>query len=159
MLKKDEMQGKKSRPPEAYGLIRREGSDELDDAVRFLKHVVATIKDGGMLYLYGEIGAGKTTLVKQIAETFGLDPVKIKSPTYTYYRKYTLAPDQDFYHFDLYRLEHPDDKLLGEITEILQNPKNILAIEWPNQLAAHLPAAKLTIKIEIKDNERNFLLL
>ncbi len=118
-----------------------------------LEQIKNTIKDGGMLYLYGEIGAGKTTLVKQIAETFGLDPVKIKSPTYTYYRKYTLAPDQDFYHFDLYRLEHPDDKLLGEITEILQNPKNILAIEWPNQLAAHLPEAKMTVEIEVKDDK------
>jgi tRNA threonylcarbamoyladenosine biosynthesis protein TsaE len=62
-------------------------------------------KKGDRIFLHGDLGAGKTTISKQIISSLlGID-VSVKSPTYIYYNKY----GQNIYHFDLYRLQSYDD--------------------------------------------------
>lgn len=106
------------------------------------------ITNGGLVCLYGDLGSGKTTFTKKIADLLGIPDFKIKSPTYTYIRRYDLKPNQFFYHMDLYRLAEIDHILLQEIEEILENPKNIVMIEWPQRMEEHLPSKRINLYLE-----------
>ncbi|MFA5820739.1 MAG: tRNA (adenosine(37)-N6)-threonylcarbamoyltransferase complex ATPase subunit type 1 TsaE [Candidatus Gracilibacteria bacterium] len=118
---------------------------------RHAKKVAASLKKGGILCLYGELGSGKTTFVKGLASALGLDNFIIKSPTYTYIRHYPLK-NQNFYHIDLYRLEEIDQLLACELEELLENPKNILVIEWADRLKKALPQKRTDIFLEYVDD-------
>ena len=62
------------------------------------------IKNGGVVFLFGELGAGKTTFTKGVAEGLGITQ-RILSPTFTIVRQHILNPEQTFYHVDLYRVK------------------------------------------------------
>lgn len=109
------------------------------------KYLSDKLKNGGVLTLSGDLGSGKTTLAKEIGKCFQIDDKTIKSPTYTYLRRY---PEKNFYHADLYRIKESDQMVLLELQELMENPKNILIIEWPEIIEDLL--AKNTIKAEIK---------
>lgn len=96
--------------------------------------IAEKIKKGGVLLLYGDLGSGKTTFVKGLAQALGLKDFHIKSPTYTYIRHLSL-PKRNFYHVDLYRLDEVDELLVQEIKELMNNNKNIVVIEWAERLA------------------------
>lgn len=91
------------------------------------------VKNGGVVYLYGELGAGKTTFVKAVAGALGINH-RILSPTFTIFRQYKLNSDQIFYHIDLYRAESTTDLETLGLEDIFENPKNIVFIEWPDKL-------------------------
>ena len=85
-----------------------------------------------ILALTGDLGSGKTTFVKGLAQGLGIKK-RILSPSFTLIRQYGR-----FYHFDLYRLEDKIDiKKLG-LEEIWQNPYNIIAIEWAEKIKENL---------------------
>jgi tRNA threonylcarbamoyladenosine biosynthesis protein TsaE len=105
------------------------------------------ISQGGLICLYGELGSGKTTLTKGIAAGLGIDAFSVKSPTYTYIRKYKLE-NNDFYHIDLYRLNGVDELIINEINEIISNQNNIVVIEWAERLKGQLNKTGLEIHLE-----------
>lgn len=108
------------------------------------KKLAQKVKGGGVICLYGDLGSGKTTFVKGLAEGLGIDDFSIKSPTYIYIRKYDKFRHK-FYHIDLYRLEKIDDLLWHEIHEIMENPQNIIIIEWADKMDEKLPAKRTNI--------------
>lgn len=113
----------------------------------------AKVKNGGIVCLYGNLGSGKTTFSKGIAHALGIDQFSIKSPTYTYIRQY-----ENFYHIDLYRLEEIDELLWQELNEILENPKNIVLIEWAEKLKDKLPNDRIDIELKYLDeNSRQII--
>jgi tRNA threonylcarbamoyl adenosine modification protein YjeE len=82
------------------------------------------------LYLTGDLGAGKTTLVRSIMRILGLPPaVPVVSPTYTYCVEYDIPPFR-IAHVDLYRLEAGADDFLNEV----ESSVDILFVEWPERL-------------------------
>ncbi len=93
-----------------------------------------------LVFLTGELGAGKTTLTRGILRGLGhLGPVK--SPTYTLLEPYAaqpLAPDMPVYHFDFYRIGDPAELDYIGIDEILDGPGLVL-IEWPQRAGDRLP--------------------
>ncbi len=103
------------------------------------------LKNGGVLCLYGELGAGKTTLVQGLAKGLGIKR-RITSPTFIIMRKY-----ENFWHIDLYRLENADS--LG-LPEIFADPKNIVIIEWPEIIKKVLPEHYIKIRIKDLNNDR-----
>lgn len=113
-----------------------------------------------VIALEGELGAGKTVFVKGTAKSLKLR-VKIKSPTFVLMRKYGLGSDLKFkdlkhlYHLDCYRLrDHRDLKILG-IKEILNNPDNIVLIEWSDRVKKILPKNQIKVHIDhISKNKR-----
>lgn len=104
---------------------------------------------GAIIFLHGPLGAGKTTLVRGMLRALGFAG-NIKSPTYTLVESYILHTFQVF-HFDLYRLKHPQELLDIGLEDYLQ-PNAICLIEWPEKAAAILPKATISCTIEISSD-------
>lgn len=92
-------------------------------------------KSATVLSLKGDLGAGKTTFLQGFAKALGVVDV-VNSPTFVIMKNFPLPSGNfsHFYHLDLYRLENAGDLDFLNLPEILENPKNIVAIEWPERL-------------------------
>jgi len=100
---------------------------------------------GGVIYLQGTLGMGKTTLSRAIIQSMGwAGPVK--SPTYTLVESYSTG-SIDVNHFDLYRLADPEELEYIGFNDFLGD-QSINLIEWPEQGEGVLPPADLKIMIE-----------
>jgi len=106
-------------------------------------------KTAVVLALQGNLGAGKTTFLQGFARGLGIDEV-VNSPTFVIMRKFKLEDKHFtyFYHVDLYRLENEKDLEFLHFQEIISNPENIIAIEWPEKISSLLPKNTILIKFE-----------
>jgi len=113
---------------------------------QFGKRLADLLQPGDVLLLDGDLGAGKTSLTKGIAEGLGID-APIKSPTFTIIREYQQGR-LPLYHMDIYRLENggADDLGLEEYFE----GDGVSVVEWPEFLGQSLPEAYLMLHL-IKD--------
>jgi tRNA threonylcarbamoyladenosine biosynthesis protein TsaE len=108
----------------------------------FAERLAATLQAGMVIYLRGDLGAGKTTLVRGLLKKLGFKG-KVKSPTYTLIEQYEVA-GLHLRHFDLYRFRDAEEwESAGFRDEF--NGHNICLVEWPEQAAGLLPAADLEI--------------
>lgn len=105
----------------------------------------------------GEMGAGKTTLIKALAKLFEIQD-QISSPTFGIVNEYENKSGEKFYHFDFYRLDDPIEALDIGIEEYFYS-KNYCWLEWAEKIAEFLPDRYFLIKIEIlSETERNLTL-
>ena len=103
-----------------------------------------------VIFLEGELGTGKTTLVRGILRGFGWSGT-VKSPTYTLLEPYEL-PQQNIYHFDLYRLADAEELEYLGLRELLG--EGLLFFEWPERGEASLPPADITVNIQHEKSAR-----
>jgi tRNA threonylcarbamoyladenosine biosynthesis protein TsaE len=115
------------------------------------RRIGKSLKKGNVIALQGELGSGKTQLVKGIASGLGIEDT-ITSPTYTIISEYTAADNVPFYHIDAYRLKDEDDFLNIGGNELLSGG-GICVIEWSCRIAGSLPPDTITVKIGITGAE------
>jgi len=107
-----------------------------------------TLKAGDVLLLSGDLGSGKTTFVRGLAEGLGIDPDDVSSPTFTLLHEYR-GGRLTLYHADLYRLDTTATDDLGlEETGVRDG---VLAIEWPDRLSHDIPGATV-VRLEVVDD-------
>jgi len=106
--------------------------------------------------LRGDLGAGKTTLVRHLLRALGVCG-RIKSPTYAVVEPYEL-PGLAVWHFDFYRFSDPREWEEAGFRDIFASPGLKLA-EWPEQAAGFLPSADLVIALEAPDEARRTVTL
>lgn len=101
-----------------------------------------------VILLYGELGSGKTVLVRGLAKGLGMkDPTRVRSPSFTLVNEYA-GKEGTIYHIDFYRLEGPRELFSIGLEEILATP-SIVIIEWAEKLSLEL---ENPLKIRIRPN-------
>ncbi len=114
-------------------------------ATQQLASILAKYIRSGVIYLIGDLGAGKTTLTRSWLQRLGHQG-NVKSPTYTLVEPYQIN-DQPVYHFDLYRLQDPFELELIGIRDYLQQENALLLIEWPQKGEPIVPSADYTLEL------------
>ena len=105
-------------------------SHSAEDTVELGRQLAAQLRNAHVVLLRGDLGAGKTTLVKGIAEGFGAaEADDVTSPTFTLIHEYH-GPDKDVFHIDLYRLEKPGELDSLGLEDLMLEERNVLLIEW-----------------------------
>lgn len=109
------------------------------------QRLAATVSGGEVIELSGDLGAGKTTLVRGLLRGLGFDG-RVKSPSYGLVESYRVR-GLDVHHLDLYRLAEPDELEFLGIEELI-GPDSLLLIEWPERGRGRLPPASRRISID-----------
>ena len=113
---------------------------------------------GQVIELIGDVGAGKTTFTRGLAKGLGIKE-QITSPSFTISKSYALPDNKGrLIHYDFYRLPDPG-LMLDDLQENLDNPENIIIIEWGKSIENILPKNRTKIEIKyINDNSREVTL-
>lgn len=113
------------------------------------------LRPGLVIYLRGNLGAGKTTMVRALLQALGYEG-RVKSPTYTLLERYEVA-GLHLRHFDLYRFRDAEDWEGSGFRDEFDG-SNICLVEWPEQAAGLLPPADISLTFEILQDGREVVL-
>ena len=108
--------------------------------------LAANLAPGMVLWLEGDLGAGKTTLVRGLLRVAG-ETGPVKSPTYTLVEVHVVS-GLHFYHFDFYRFNQAEEYLDAGLDEYFSG-SGICLVEWPDKAAPYLPAAAMRVELRV----------
>ncbi|MBI5898771.1 MAG: tRNA (adenosine(37)-N6)-threonylcarbamoyltransferase complex ATPase subunit type 1 TsaE [Rhodocyclales bacterium] len=114
--------------------------------------LAAHLRPGMVVWLDGDLGAGKTTLVRGLLRAAG-ESGPVKSPTYTLIEIHVVS-GLNFYHFDFYRFNHAEEYLDAGLDEYF-SAGGICLVEWPEKAAPFLPAADIQIELRVPPGAAN----
>jgi tRNA threonylcarbamoyladenosine biosynthesis protein TsaE len=107
-----------------------------DETLEFGRNLAVSLPVPARVLLHGDLGAGKTTLTRGLAEGLGVDPDEVSSPTFTLINRYQGRVQ--VFHVDLYRIGPGDTAEIG-LDEILEDPDAVVIIEWAERLGGPEP--------------------
>ncbi len=116
--------------------------------------LAATQPAHAVVYLHGELGAGKSTLARAWLRALGVEG-PIRSPTYTLVERYALAGGCEALHLDLYRIGDAGEL---EFLGLDESPARLWLVEWPQRGRAALPSATLRVSLSVEGGGRRCLL-
>lgn len=118
------------------------------------KSLGEVVKEKNILALRGDLGAGKTSFTRALAEGMGINPDSVSSPTFTIMQVYrTDASDLQLCHFDLYRLNDSDDFYSQGLADYFDHENIAVVLEWPDIIEDILPEDRLDITIEVQGDD------
>ena len=126
------------------------------DTIDLAAEVIVDHLTSKTVLLYGDMGVGKTTLIKAIVNVLGSDDVA-SSPTFAIVNEYQ-TPEDIIYHFDLYRIENEEEALNFGVDDYLSS-NHWLFIEWPEKIQNLLPNDVSVLQIELNDDNSRTLKL
>ncbi|RPD96183.1 tRNA (adenosine(37)-N6)-threonylcarbamoyltransferase complex ATPase subunit type 1 TsaE [Aureibaculum marinum] len=122
-----------------------------------IAHQIINNASAKVLLFYGEMGVGKTTLIKEIVKQLDVDDV-VSSPTFSLVNEYQSNQGEPIYHFDFYRINDEEEALDMGVDEYFDS-NNWCLIEWPENIKNLLPLNAVKISITRNENgERNLIL-
>jgi tRNA threonylcarbamoyladenosine biosynthesis protein TsaE len=133
----------------------RETSKSENQTIALAQSLACQLRDAKThkkpLCLHGDLGMGKSVFARAfIREMMGDETLEVPSPTFTLVQTYD-APSCQIYHFDLYRLKHPDEIFELGWEEALAS--GLVLVEWPERLGPYKPLGTLDIHIRTSDND------
>jgi len=111
------------------------------------------LRSGDVIALYGDLGSGKTQMVKGICKGLGVTET-VNSPTFIIVNEYSSPNFSSIYHFDLYRMKSMDEILEMGFADYL-NSNSIVLIEWPEKVENILPSKSIKIHLSHTDENEN----
>lgn len=123
----------------------------LADLPKVAADIVDRLKENSNIAFYGNLGAGKTTLIKEICKIMGGDPHEVRSPTFTIINNYEWL-DIDIVHIDFYRLDSDEADFLG-INDYFEDDSTLVFMEWPEKAEDIMPSDVLKVSLEYLDIE------
>lgn len=124
---------------------------------KFAQNFGGKIKKGKVIAFYGNLGAGKTQFVQGLAKGLGINK-RIISPTFVILRSYE-GKKLNLHHVDLYRLSSEKEIIDQGITQLFEDPKNIVAIEWAEKIEKLLPKDAVKVHLNyLGDNNREIII-
>lgn len=120
--------------------------ESLEELEAFAKSFAGKLKEGDVVLLTGDLGAGKTTFVKFVAKELGYHGL-VTSPTFTLLNEYMASIP--IYHFDMYRLKSCAEAVESGLDEILRSGDGVCFVEWPQKVAGILPKKNIMIDITV----------
>lgn len=128
----------------------------LDELTQIAEDIVKNAQNKVLLF-YGDMGVGKTTLIKEICKVLGVEDVA-HSPTFSLVNEYQTINNDIVYHFDFYRIEHEEEAYDMGVEDYLYS-NNWCLIEWPENVKNLLPLDAVAVKINLLENgQRNIQL-
>jgi len=121
----------------------------LNELPSIAKEIISVAKHKILLF-YGEMGTGKTTLIKEIVKQLGVKDVA-NSPTFALVNEYLSEKGETIYHFDFYRIENEEEVFDIGIEEYLFN-NNWCFIEWPEKVENLLPLESVEIYLSLNED-------
>lgn len=146
----------------------KEGSDQNNNSYKLFenqleefnqKHILPQIGKYKVWAFYGNLGAGKTTLIKEICRSLGIDKNAVNSPTFALVNTYTMLNNEKVHHFDFYRIEHENEALDMGVDEYFYDG-DLCLVEWPENVESLLPedTAKIRIFHDEKAHARTYII-
>ncbi|MAZ03094.1 MAG: tRNA (adenosine(37)-N6)-threonylcarbamoyltransferase complex ATPase subunit type 1 TsaE [Sneathiella sp.] len=132
----------------AQSLIFQSEVKSLAETAVLAEQLSDLLRPGDVIALSGTLGAGKTAFVRALVRALAREEIDVPSPTYNLLLTYDFD-DFCLYHYDLYRLEAPEEAFELDIDEAFDS--GVSVIEWPDRLGHYLPEDHLRIEITAED--------
>ena len=124
--------------------INVNGLGDLPDAA---EEILAALDGRNVVALYGPMGAGKTTLVREICARLGSEDT-VTSPTFALINRYNSAEGDAIFHFDFYRIERQEEAFDMGYEEYFYSD-GLCLVEWPEKVEELIPDDAMTVRLEI----------
>jgi len=130
-------------------------SDSVDDLKEVAKKLISDFSDKRVILFYGEMGFGKTTLIKVLCQQLGVEE-PTNSPTFSIVNEYLSNQNKTIYHFDFYRIEKEEEVFdMGYEDYFYDN--SYCFIEWPEKIPNLLPPGAVKVKIMLDDENNRII--
>jgi tRNA threonylcarbamoyladenosine biosynthesis protein TsaE len=130
-----------------------------EETVKFGSDLSAKLNDKDIIALYGDLGSGKTQIVKGICLGLGVKDT-VNSPTFIIVNEYSSDKFKNIFHFDLYRMK-TEDEIINIGFDDYMNSRGIILIEWPEHIERILPHGTIKIHLahSVEDENHRFIRL
>ena len=132
-------------------------SKGLNDLEKVAQEIISFGKENDIWLLMGQMGAGKTTLSKELCRQLGVVDL-VQSPTFSLVNEYLTKSGDVIYHFDFYRIEDTDELANIGVEEYFDSG-NLCLIEWPEKVSELIPDKYLKMFIEVLEDDTRVIKL